>query len=91
MQGFPKAWAIALGAIAAFTSQGEDYYRELIILLGLFLLVGLNSASTWMIFGYLVKKLLQKEDYQRWFNFSMAVLLVLSVMPAIRDIIRSVF
>lgn len=82
-----KAWIVATGAVAAFTTVGEGFYGELMVLVLIFFLATFPCAGTWLFFGSALKRFLKSDRQRRWFNYSMAVTLLLSVAPVIREII----
>ena len=75
----PKAWVIAIGAIATFTTIGNIKLEILIILFG-YLSVGSLSMALWLILGASLQKLLHKKKHLQYFNIVMAILLALSVI-----------
>lgn len=77
----PKAWAMITGAIAAFTSSQGIYWNQIISIAIVFLVVGIPCTLTWLMFGSRLQRLLQVPAYRRRFNYSMATLLVLTVIP----------
>jgi threonine/homoserine/homoserine lactone efflux protein len=82
----PKAWIMAIGAIATFTTADNLQIELAIILLG-FLTVGSMSMALWVLLGASLQKLLRSQRQLRVFNISMAILLALSVVSmAIPDI-----
>lgn len=76
----PKAWSMITGAIAAFTSPQEAYWEQIITIAIVFLLVGIPCTLIWLVFGNSLQRLLKVPLYRRRFNYSMAGLLVLSVL-----------
>ena len=79
----PKAWVSALGAAAAFTTVGGDLMWEssliAVVLAGFCLL----SAALWAGFGTVIGRYLAHPSVRRAFNWSMACMLVLSVIPVL--------
>ena len=57
----PKAWVIALGAIAAFTSIGRDVFLEVLLIAFVFCIVGFPCVSLWTFIGTNIKRLLSKN------------------------------
>lgn len=86
-----KAWVVATGAIAAFTTVGAGYYGQSFTLALTFLLVAFPCAGVWLFFGTLLKQVLKSERYRRYFNYTMSALLVLSVAPVVKEITLQVF
>jgi len=77
----PKAWVIAVGAIAAFTSVGRDVFGEVLLIAFVFCIVCFPCVSLWAFLGTNIKRLLTTDYYRKVFNISMASLLVLSLLP----------
>jgi len=78
----PKAWVIAVGAVATFTTVGGDLLLEVMLMSFIFLLVTFPSATTWTFFGTVIARYLHTPVRLRAFNWSMAGLLLLSLIPA---------
>ena len=79
----PKAWAIAVGAVATFTTVGGDLLAEVMMMSLIFLLMTFPSASTWTFFGTVIGRFLHTPGRLKAFNWFMAGLLLLSLVPAI--------
>ncbi len=78
----PKAWVMAIGAIASFTSP-EKFQTQMLFILGGYMTVGALCMIFWLTLGVSLKKLINNELHMRYFNISMAALLVLSLIPMI--------
>ena len=76
----PKAWVMAVTAMATYTQSGCVPYvgvagrRRVCV-------VNLPSVSTWAGFGSVLRDWLSVPPRLKWFNITMAVLLVLSLWP----------
>ena len=79
----PKAWAIAVSAVATFTTVGGDLIAEVILMSAIFLLISVPSTSSWAYFGTVIARYLQSPLHLKIFNGAMAGLLVLSLIPAL--------
>ena len=79
----PKGWIMAVGAIATFTSIEQALAPQVITIAIVFFCIALPCATIWLSFGLGLKKLLKNERQQRIFNISMALLLVLSIIPMV--------
>jgi len=77
----PKAWVMAVGAIAAFTSVGRDVFFEILLIASVFCIVCFPCVSLWAFLGTNIKRLLTTDYYRKVFNISMAFLLVMSLLP----------
>jgi threonine/homoserine/homoserine lactone efflux protein len=78
----PKAWMIALAAIPAFTTPDGDILGQTLMIAGAFALVGLPCTLVWALLGAGASRILRTGRALRGFNIAMAVLLVLSLIPA---------
>jgi len=78
----PKAWVMAIGAIASFVSP-ERFQTQMLFILGGYMTVGALCMIFWLTLGVSLKKLINNELHMRYFNVSMAALLVLSLIPMI--------
>jgi len=84
-----KAWVVAIGAISAFTTVGEQFALQNLTIATTFLIVSFPCVGVWLLFGSLLKRYLSDSRYLRGFNLTMAALLVLSVLPVVREIITT--
>jgi threonine/homoserine/homoserine lactone efflux protein len=78
----PKAWAMALGAIAAYAPEPDP--ARIAIVAGVFAAVNLPSVSVWAGAGQALRGCLSDPRKLSVFNWTMAVLLVLSLVPVLR-------
>lgn len=79
----PKAWVMAVSAMATYTN--EQLYLFSVLLVGLaFAVVNLPSVSTWAGFGSSLRDWLSDPVRLKWFNITMAILLVLSLWPMLK-------
>jgi len=79
----PKAWVSALGAAAAFTTVGGDVLWESALIAGVLAAFCLISAVVWAGFGTMIGRYLARPSARVVFNWSMAGLLVLSLIPVL--------
>ncbi len=80
----PKAWVMALGALAAFTTTGGDVLLETSVIASVLTAACLASVVIWAGFGAAIGRLLGNPRARTAFNWSMAGLLVLSLLPVLR-------
>ena len=67
------------------TYTNEQLYLVTVLLVGLaFAAVNLPSVSTWAGFGSALRDWLSDPVRLKWFNITMAVLLVLSLWPMLK-------
>lgn len=79
----PKAWVMAVTAMATYTN--EQLYLLSVLLVGLaFAAVNVPSVSTWAGFGSALRDWLSDPIRLKWFNITMALLLVLSLWPMLK-------
>ena len=81
----PKAWMIILAAIPAFTRPGEDLLPQISLIALVFAAVGVPSAGLWGVIGAGAGRLLRPGRGLRAFNIAMAVLMLASLIPALRQ------
>ena len=80
----PKAWVIALGAVAAYTrAAGSGLAAQAAVLALVFLLVRLPTVALWTVVGVGAARVLRTRRALRAFNLAMAALLVLSLAPMV--------
>ncbi|WP_426227773.1 LysE family translocator [Pararhizobium sp. DWP3-4] len=79
----PKAWVMAVTAMATYTTE-QSYITSVLIVGAIFAIVNVPSVSTWAGFGSALRQWLSKPVRLKWFNITMAVLLVLSLWPMLR-------
>lgn len=82
----PKAWAMVVGAIAAYTVP-ENYTVSLLIITGVYALTGTPGSLVWAAFGAALRNFLRDPVKVKWFNLAMALLLVASLYPAVMDLL----
>lgn len=76
----PKAWLMALGAVASFSLAGEGYIHSVVaISFGMFL-VNLVAGIIWLGFGTLIGRLLRSRRAWKIFNISMGLLTAACVL-----------
>jgi threonine/homoserine/homoserine lactone efflux protein len=78
----PKAWAMALTGVAAYTLPA-NYMVSLLIMALVFGLINIPSIACWTGFGVGMRQMLQDPAKVRIFNVGMAVLLVASLIPVV--------
>lgn len=79
----PKAWVMAVTAMASYTVH--DAYALSVLLIGVvFAIINVPSVSSWAAFGSLLRQWLEDPVKLKWFNLTMAVLLVASMWPMLK-------
>ena len=77
----PKAWAMALTAISAYTPDRTLWAIGIVALV--FGMINLPSVSTWTVLGQQMARLLTNPRRLQTFNWVMAMLLVASLYPVL--------
>ena len=77
----PKGWAMAIGAMALFTTATGNEFLEVGLIAALFGLACLPNGVAWALFGRAIAGFLENDRQRFWFNIGMAVLLIVSVLP----------
>jgi threonine/homoserine/homoserine lactone efflux protein len=77
----PKAWAMALGAVAAYLP--DPTALGCLVLALAFAAVNLPSVALWAAAGQGLRRLLARPAALRVFNWAMAALLILSLWPVL--------
>lgn len=78
----PKAWAMILTAIGAYTVP-SDYLISLLVVTLVFGIINIPSISCWTMFGVALRRLLSDPVRVRYFNVAMALLLIGSLYPIV--------
>ena len=76
----PKAWTLAVGVVAAYTTSGDALIRELLVIVVIFSVTTISTLVVWCLFGIAIRTFLSSERQRRIVNWSMAGALVLSVV-----------
>ncbi len=79
----PKAWVMAVTAMAAYT-DADRYFVSVTIVGLVFAAVNIPTVSTWAGFGSALREWLAVPVRLKCFNITMAVLLVLSLWPMLK-------
>ena len=80
----PKAWVMAVGAVTAYAAVAGFPWNVVAIAL-IFLVVGAPCCVLWVLFGSAMRNVLGDPRAVRIFNVAMALLLVLSLLPALAE------
>lgn len=79
----PKAWVSVLGALAAFTTTGGDALWQTSLISGVLAAFCLLSCVAWAGFGAAIGRFIATPRARTMFNWAMAGLLVLSLLPVL--------
>ena len=81
----PKAWVMAIGAMSTYAPTASS--ASIIVGIAvLFVAVNAPSVAVWVMFGARMRRYLQVRRYLLLFNYSMASLLVLSMVPLFKSV-----
>ena len=80
----PKAWIISVTAVATYTVP-DDFVRTVLMVATVFGIITMFSTGSWVLFGSMLRQLLQRPLLLRAFNWTMAALLVASLYPALTE------
>ena len=81
----PKAWLISLATVATYTTAEGSLYRQVALLALLFFLVSIPCVGAWAALGAGASRFLMTPRRLRLFNVVMALPLVASLVPLLRD------
>jgi len=79
----PKAWVMAVTAMAVYTNPERPFLSVLIVVIA-FTLVNLPSVSSWAGFGMALRGFLADPVRLKWFNIAMGVLLAATLWPMLK-------
>ncbi len=82
----PKGWMVALSVAANYVSP-QDPWADVAVLSAVFLVVSAISTTSWALFGTSLRPFLQDPKSVRIFNVAMAIALVASLWPIVREMI----
>lgn len=77
----PKGWVIAVGALAAYTTAGGEGLLKTSVVAGVLAAACLVSVVVWAGFGAAIRRFLANPRIRVAFNWTMAGLLVISLIP----------
>jgi threonine/homoserine/homoserine lactone efflux protein len=78
----PKAVVAALSGVAVYMRPGHEF-DDFVIVLAVFALSTVLSTAAWTGFGVALRRLLRNSRHARIFNVTMALLLVVSIVPIV--------
>ena len=80
----PKGWMVCLSVAANYVTP-DNLWADVAVLSAVFLVVSLLSATSWALFGTSLRPFLKDERSMRIFNIAMAIALVASLSPILRE------
>ncbi|MCO5065433.1 MAG: LysE family translocator [Rhizobiaceae bacterium] len=79
----PKAWVMAITAMALYQDAENPYWSVLLIGV-VFALTNFPTVSTWAAFGVALRGFLSDPVRLKWFNICMGVLLATTLWPMLK-------
>lgn len=79
----PKAWVSVFGALAAYTTVRGNVIWETLVIAVVLAAFCMLSCVVWAGFGTVIRRFLTRPRARMAFNWSMAGLLVLSLVPVL--------
>ena len=77
----PKAWTMALTAVSVYAP--EQNLLTVTIISVIFAIVGFPCVVTWIVLGQKMQAILKQPSHMQKFNWAMAGLLIISIVPAL--------
>ena len=77
----PKAWSMALSAITLYAASRD--LAAVLWVAGVYVAVSVISTTSWTVLGQQMRRLLNNRVRLRVFNWTMAVLLVATLVPVL--------
>lgn len=78
----PKAWIMAIGAVATYTPQ-DRFFSNILIVTLVFMAINAPCIVAWAGIGTMLRGFLGNTRFLRIFNVVMALLLVVSLYPVL--------
>ncbi len=75
----PKAWVMGMSAIAAYTIPDTSVVYQICVICLIFTIVGIPSVGVWLFFGAFLRNFLKDTTHRKYFNYTMSILLLISV------------
>ncbi|MFC3034026.1 LysE family translocator [Pseudoalteromonas fenneropenaei] len=82
-----KAWVVATGAIAAYTPVGQGFGDAHLMIVTVFLFVSFPCVGLWLVAGAGLQRWLSSGKARNIFNYTMSILLILSVLPVLHELL----
>jgi threonine/homoserine/homoserine lactone efflux protein len=78
----PKAWFAVIGGVALYVRPGHEWI-DFSLMLAVMTVVTFGAVALWTGFGVALRQFLRDPGRARIFNISMALLLVVSIVPMV--------
>ena len=82
-----KGWTMISSAVAIFSSPGGDTKIDVLLIASAFFLASFPAVFAWTIFGQSIRVLLKNTLHYKIFNTTMAIILLLTITPVIKEIV----
>ena len=79
----PKAWIMAISSTTSFIVSNHNTTLQVLIIAFIYFLSGIISTNTWTLGGVFLNKFIKNRNSVKIFNITMALFIVLSVIPFI--------
>jgi threonine/homoserine/homoserine lactone efflux protein len=79
----PKAWIMAISSTTSFIVSNHNTTLQVLIIAFIYFLSGIISTNTWTLGGVFLNKFIKNKNSVKIFNITMALFIVLSVIPFI--------
>ncbi len=79
----PKAWIMSTTALTTFVNNEQNILFQVYTIAFIYLLSGIISTNSWTLGGVYLQKLLTNTKRVRYFNISMALFMILSIVPVL--------
>ena len=83
----PKAWVMAVTAIAAYAPKAS-FFSNVLIVSAVFGIINLPCISAWAMFGTILRRFLHDAQMVRTINMVMALALVASAYPLLAEFLE---
>ena len=85
----PKAWIMATTMVLVYTSPtiNMNMTLQVIIVAVIFMIIDIPLKFVWLTFGFSLHRFLKSPKRLRVFNFMMAILLMMSLIPMLYEMI----
>jgi threonine/homoserine/homoserine lactone efflux protein len=80
-----KGWVVALSVVTTYTVVNRTLPLQVLALAAMALFITVASVSFWTLCGSMLRQYLHTDRRRRWFNYSMAGLLIASIVPVFWD------
>ena len=82
----PKAVVVILSTFVVYTSSEYPIFGQVMVIALVYAISAAGATMTWLFLGVNLKKILKKSSHLRWFNLTMALLLIVAVLPIIFEV-----